>query len=84
MWSAFLGGVSARRSFGPPTPRVSGFGKVDADAAFIANVRILPLKTSRWIDGGTLWPAKRDEGTVDRHAVVSETRVASEANLPQQ
>ena len=23
------------------------------------NVGILPLQTSRWIDGGTLWPAKR-------------------------
>ena len=50
--------------FGPPTPRVSGFGKVDADAASIANVGILPQKTSRWIDRGTMVRCgQRNEGS---------------------
>jgi len=37
---------------------VSGFGKVEADAAFIANFGILPQKTRlriQWVVGGTLW-----------------------------
>ena len=58
-----------------------------AALAFVQpSVGILPLKTSRWVVrcGQRNEGSKRDDGTVDRHAVVSETRVASEANLPQQ
>jgi len=46
----------------PCTPRMSGLWQVDGGAALAfvqPNVGILPLKTSRWVDGGTLWPAKR-------------------------
>ena len=42
----------------PTHVHVSGFGKVEADAAFMANFGILPQKTRlriQWVVGGTLW-----------------------------
>ena len=68
MWSAFLGGVSARGRPGPPT---SGLGMMVGGAAY----RVCPAERRDF--------ASENESLGRRwYAVASETRVASEMKAP--